>query len=393
MSLPVRTALSASYSPAQLPRAPSTASEPAAQGGSRDPFAESLLQIADNLRFLKSGGALVNLSMNENPEPPLELLQAPPLELLSQVHRYPIDSAERLRQRLATLHELTPDQVMILNGVTEAISFIPRALSGPHARALLPACTFTAYRGACAAAGLAVDEEPLGAELGIDLKALARRVGPMTKIIFLANPNNPTGCAFRHDELASFLAALPPWVLVVLDEAYGDYAPELDLPDSAELRRQHHNLIVARTFSKSYGIAGLRIGYLLGDAELLGHLERARDPFSGNLFGHAAATRLLDQPELLPRVVARNRARRALLTEAMARLGLLAYPSATNFVLVDLPQRGDEFAHKLRARGVLVRGLADCGRPASLRISVGTEADIERLGCEMGAILRAEVSR
>lgn len=330
--------------------------------------------------------------MNENPEPPLELLQSLPIEALVRVHRYPIESDERLRQRLASLHELTAAQVMIVNGVTEAISFIPRALFGPHVRALLPACTFTAYRGACAAAGLAVDEVPLGAELGIDLKALAQRVGPMTKLIFLANPNNPTGAAFRHGELASFLATLPPWVLVVLDEAYTDYAPELDLPDSAALRRQHRNLIVARTFSKSYGIAGLRIGYLLGDAELLGRLERARDPFSGNLFGHAAAARLLDQPELLPRVVARNRARRALLTEAMAQLGLVTYPSATNFVLVDLPQHGDEFAHKLRARGVLVRGLADCGRPASLRISVGTEAEIERLRCEMSAILRAEVT-
>lgn len=341
--------------------------------------------------------------MNENPEPPLELLAGPPLEVLAQAHRYPVDSVERLRQRLARLHELTPDQVLILNGVTEAISFIPRAIFGPHVRgphvrgpqvrALLPACTFTAYRDACAAAGLAVDEVPLGAELGIDLSALARRVGPMTKLIFLANPNNPTGGAFRHGELASFLATLPPWVLVVLDEAYADYAPELDLPDSAALRRQHRNLIVARTFSKSYGIAGLRVGYLLGDAGLLQRLERARDPFSGNLFGHAAAMRLLDQPALLPRVVARNRARRDMLTEAMARLGLVAHPSATNFVLVDLPQRGDEFAHKLRARGVLVRALADCGRPASLRISVGTESEIERLGCEMGAILRAEKNR
>lgn len=339
--------------------------------------------------------------MNENPEPPLELLQSPLLEVLAQVHRYPIESAERLRQRLAALHELPADQVLVTNGATESISFIPRALHGPRVRALLPECTFTAYRSACAAAGLAVDEVPLGtghdlhsqSAARIELTALSRRVGPMTKLIFLANPNNPTGAYFSHGELASFLATLPPWVVVVLDEAYKDYAPELDLPDSAALRRQYRNLIVARTFSKSYGIAALRVGYLLGDATLLGQLEKARDPFSGNLFGHAVAVRLLEQPDLLPRVVERNRARRALLTVALRELGLWVHPSAANFVLVDLPQRGEDFAQLLRARGVLVRTLADCGRPASLRISVGTEAEIERLRCEMSAILRAQVTR
>jgi histidinol-phosphate aminotransferase len=370
-------------------------------GGAREARPDALLQIADNLRFLKSasGGSLVNLSMNENPEPPLELLQSPPLEALAQVHRYPIESAERLRQRLAALHELPADQVLVTNGATEAISFIPRALYGPHVRALLPDCTFTAYRSACAAAGLAVDEVPTelaGSSQSAarsELTALSRSVGPMTKLIFLANPNNPTGAYFTHGELAHFLSTLPPWVVVVLDEAYKDYAPELDLPDSAALRRQHRNLLVMRTFSKSYGIAALRVGYLLGDATLLGRLEKARDPFSGNLFGHAAALGLLEQPELLPRVVERNRARRALLTAALRELGLLVYPSAANFVLVDLPQRGEDFAQLLRARGILVRTLTDCGRPASLRISVGTEAEIERLRCEMSAILRAQVAR
>lgn len=399
MTLPVRSGLSV---PPSKPRPLNLPAEALAPGGARDGRSDSLLQIADNLRFLRSasGGALVNLSMNENPEPPLELLQQPPLEALAQVHRYPIESAERLRQGLAALHELPANQVMVTNGATEAIWFIPRALHGPHGRALLPECTFTAYRSACAAAGLAVDEVPPGSELDwgsqlagrIELAALSRRIGPMTKLIFLANPNNPTGSYFSHGELASFLATVPPWVVVVLDEAYKDYAPELDLPDSAALRRQYRNLIVARTFSKSYGIAALRIGYLLGDPALLGRLEKAREPFSGNMFGHAVALRLLEQPDLLPRAVARNRARRTLLTEALRQLGLVVYASATNFVLVDLPRRGEDFAQLLRARGVLVRTLADCGRPASLRISVGTEAEIECLRCELSAILRAQVS-
>lgn len=353
---------------------------------------DRLDQIPDNPAAPVRGENVVDLTMNENPEPPLELLRSPPMDALAQVNRYPVAAMLRLRRRLADLHQVTPDQVAVLNGATEAIWLLPRSIEPPGAQVLLPACTFPEYRNASIAAGLAVCEVHMRTDLGIDLPALAARVTQATRLIFLANPNNPTGGYFTHAELSRFLATIPASVLVVLDEAYRDYAQGLDLPDSAALLTRHRNLAVLRTFSKSYGLAALRVAYMLGDSQQLNLLERVRLPFSGNLFGYAAAYELLGCAELLPRVIARNRVRRALLEQEMAGLGLVCHPSVANFMIVDTPLPGSELAQQLRLRGVLVRPLDRFGFSSSVRISVGTESQIERLSSEVRAVVNARVA-
>jgi histidinol-phosphate aminotransferase len=214
---------------------------------------------------------------------------------------------------------------------------------------------------------------------GHDLASLAAAIGPSTRLVYLANPNNPTGTWFGRDAFAAFLAGVPAGVLVVLDEAYAEFADAPDYASALPLVAAHPNLVVTRTFSKAYALAGLRVGFAVAHPGLVAVMERVRESFNVNLVGLAAAEAALGDTEHLRGSVARNARERTALAQALAARGWFVHPSQANFLLVEFGDRTPAIEAALLARGVVVRPMAGYGLPGCLRITVGTAEENRRL--------------
>jgi len=224
-------------------------------------------------------------------------------------------------------------------------------------------------------------------EFAFDLKAMAKAITPKTGLIYLANPNNPTGSAFRREEFEEFLAAVPDGVLVVLDEAYIDYALSMDLRQSVEAYRKRKNLLILRTFSKVYGLAGLRIGYGIGRPELLSAMNRLRTPFNTSGVAQAAALAALDDNEHVTRCIETNATERKRLSEGLARLGFRPVPSEANFVFMVVGPEAKAVSDDLLQMGVIVRPLGWMGFPEAIRISVGTAEENDKCLSAMARVI------
>jgi len=220
-----------------------------------------------------------------------------------------------------------------------------------------------------------------------DLEALARAVTPRTKLVYLANPNNPTGTMFTADALDAFLARVSDSVVTVLDEAYYEYIDRPDYSRSIECVRQGRNLLVLRTFSKVYGLAGLRIGYAIGPAVLLAEMNKVRSPFNTSGVAQAAALAALDDAEHVRRSITSNRAGLAQLGEGLAALGVQHVPSAGNFLLIELDTDAKPAADALLHCGVIVRPMGWMGFPDAIRVTVGTRPEIEKFLDALGQVL------
>lgn len=333
---------------------------------------------------------LINLSLNEYPEPPVDVLASLVPSVLAAAHLYPNSELAALSQELARVHRVDESEILVTNGATEAIWLLARhakAASPKDGAALIPACTFVAYQQACQAAGLPVYRAAMRPDFNFDFDALARGITPATRIIFLANPNNPTGAVCAPSELAHFLSWVPRSVVVVLDQAYRAFAEPDELPDIKSLRQQRPNLLILHTFSKKYGIAGLRLGYMLGEPPFLAHLAQLRGPFSTNVLALAAGRRLLSHPEVLANAVASNRRRRQALAAALTRLGAVVYPSSTNFLMVRFKDSADTLVRALLNHRILVLSLADYGLRDYVRITVGSDEANARLVAALSQIL------
>jgi histidinol-phosphate aminotransferase len=212
-----------------------------------------------------------------------------------------------------------------------------------------------------------------------DLDAIAAAVTPQTRLIYIANPNNPTGTAFGAAEFAAFLKEVPGDVLVVLDEAYREYAARPDLPNSLALFREYNNILTLRTFSKVYGLAGLRIGYGIGHPTLVAEMNKLRTPFNVTSIGQAAALAALDDNDHVRRSVDSNRAERQRLFEELRKLGLSPVPSETNFLFVPIGPHAKSLCEELLHEGVIVRPMGWMGFPEAIRISVGSPAENSKL--------------
>jgi len=212
-----------------------------------------------------------------------------------------------------------------------------------------------------------------------DLDAIAAAVTPQTRVIYIANPNNPTGTAFGHEEFAAFLKKVPGDVLVVLDEAYREYAERQDLPNAMALFREYNNILTLRTFSKVYGLAGLRIGYGIGHPTLVAEMNKLRTPFNVTSVGQAAALAALDDTEHVRRSVESNRAERRRLFLELTKLHLAPVPSETNFLFVPLGPYAKALCDELLHEGVIVRPMGWMGFPEAIRISVGNPAENTKL--------------
>jgi len=328
------------------------------------------------------------LASNENPfgAPPAAIAAAK--QALGRVHRYPDGAARALKEKLAQRLRVSPAQILLGNGSNEVIELVIRAFAGPGDEVLAPARAFIVYRLAATAAGARFVGVPERDGLRCDLDALAARIGPKTKVVCLANPNNPTGAWHEPAAIAAFLAGIPEDVIVLLDEAYWEYVVE-ERPEVAEEVLSHPGLVRTRTFSKAWGLAGLRIGYAFADAAIVSLIERMREPFNTNRVAQAAAAAALEEEDWMRRHVRIVISERKRLEEALAERGLLGAPSWGNFVLMRLASEAQmrRFVEGLEVRGVIPRPLGPYGMNEWLRITVGTPEENARFLAAVDEIL------
>ena len=328
----------------------------------------------------------IKLASNENPLGTSTKVQAAILAALPELGRYPEGSAPELRRALGQRLQVASEQILLGNGSDEIFTMLCRCFAGPGVEVLVSQYAFASYAIAVRSVGAELVQVP-ARDYGHDLDAMAARVGPATRLIFLANPNNPTGTSFSAAALDNFLARIPEQVLVVLDEAYAELMTVPDYPNGIERLGEHPNLLVTRTFSKAYGLAGLRCGYAIGAASLISLLERVRLPFNSNSLAQVAALAALDDEEHLAASLANNRAGLTLLEQGLHGLGLTTLPAAGNFVTFFTPRPAQELYQALLQRGVIVRPLGPYGMSSHLRVSVGMPEENQRFLQTLGEVL------
>jgi len=338
--------------------------------------------VALRRRFAAQG--LCELGSNENPLGPSPKAVAAVRAALPELHRYPDPLSGDLRDALARAHGLRREQFLLGDGSHELLMQLAQAFAGPGAGVLASEFGFAVYAIAAKAAGApfrAAPALPRDAAMprGHDLGAIAAAVDADTRLVFLCNPNNPTGTWFPTAELRAFLQGLPLRVLVVVDEAYLEYVDDPALQSALGLLGEFPNLVVTRTFSKAYGLAGLRVGYACAHPDLLALLERLRESFNVGIPGLAGAEAALGDLEHLRSARAFNRSERAWLAGELAMRNLKVAPSQTNFLLVDFGRLAAPVEAALVGEGVVPRPMAGYGLPDCLRLTIGSREDNLRL--------------
>jgi histidinol-phosphate aminotransferase len=317
----------------------------------------------------------IKLASNENPLGPSPKALEAARARLGEVHLYPDGAAYRLREAIAAHHGIDMGEVIQGNGSNELLDLIVRTFARPEHHVVFAEPAFVVYRIAALSGGIPFTAVPTR-DLTHDLEAMAAAVRPNTRVLFVANPNNPTGTHVGRNAVERLLREVPPEVVIVMDEAYIEYADAPDFPDSLQLRGLRERLLVTRTFSKIYGLAGLRVGYAVGPARLVDYMNRVRAPFNVSGVAQAAAIAALSDKEHLENSRSHNLRERERLTRELTRLGLRVAPSQANFVLADVGRPARPVYDALLRRGVIVRPFANL--PTSLRITVGTSAENSR---------------
>jgi len=330
----------------------------------------------------------IKLASNENPLGPSPKAVEAVRSAVAESNRYPDGGTHLLRDKLARLHSVGMDQIFMGLGSSEIIDLAARILLTRGKTGVTSHGSYAPFSLAIRASGAALVRVPQQ-DFAFDLRAIADAVAANrdTRIVYLANPNNPTGTAFGAAELQEFLGRVPADVLVVLDEAYTHYADRPDMPDSVQLFCEHKNLLVMRTFSKVYGLAGLRVGYGVGDTPVLDAMNKLRTPFNLAGVSQAAALAALDDAEHVNRSIRENAAERARLTKGLLELGLRPVRSHTNFIFIDIGPEAQELCDELLHEGVIVRPLGWMGFPEAIRVSVGIASENDKLLAVMGRLL------
>jgi len=317
---------------------------------------------------------IVKLASNENPLGPSPKVCAAITQALPELTRYPDGSGFALKEKLAERYLVDPAQITLGNGSNDILELVARAWLAPGRNALFSQHAFAVYPIATLASGAECRQVP-AKDYGHDLDAMAAAIDSNTRVVFIANPNNPTGTWFNQAALNAFLSKVPSDVLVVLDEAYIEYANDSDLPDGMAYLSRYPNLLVSRTFSKAYGLAALRVGYAVSSKEIAAVLNRVRQPFNVNSLALVAACAALDDQDYLTRSRAANTQGMQQLEAGFKQLGLSWLPSRANFIAVDFKRDAAAIDQALLARGVIVRPIAGYAMPTFLRVSIGTEAE------------------
>lgn len=328
----------------------------------------------------------VKLASNENPlgcgEPALRAYHA----CADQLGRYPDGGAFALRRAIAEHHGIDPARVTVGNGSNDVLDLVARTFLYPGRESVFSEYAFAIYAIATQAVG-ATARMPRAKAFGHDLDAMAAAVNGNTGVVWIANPNNPTGTWLPATALRDFIAALPPHCLCVVDEAYVDYVGEADYPDTSTWLDDFPNLIVTRTFAKVHGLAALRVGYGLSHPQVAELLNRIRQPFNVNAPAQAAAVAALADRAHVQRSVIHNRAQMLRLTEGLEALGLDYIPSVCNFLAVDLGRAAAAVDGALLREGVICRPLGNYGLPNHLRVSIGLADENERFLAALGRVL------
>jgi histidinol-phosphate aminotransferase len=319
----------------------------------------------------------IKMASNENPYGPspraVQAMQA----VLTQCHSYPDNDAGELGLKLAEHHKLQPEQVVPTAGSTALLGIIARTLLSPGLNAVTSARSFIIYPIATKAAGGRLIEVAMRDD-GFDLDAIAAAIDGNTRIVFLANPNNPTGTLVPADELDRFLQRVPEHVIVVLDEAYHDFAHHfaalhgVDYSHSLDYVRQGRRIVVLRTFSKAHGLAGVRVGYGLGPAELMSYFARMRTTFSVSVVAQAGALAALEDEAHTRKAVENNAKQAKRLAGEISALGCRVVLTWANFLYCELGEDAAAVAKRFQAEGVIIRPLGAWGAPTAIRITIGT---------------------
>jgi histidinol-phosphate aminotransferase len=344
---------------------------------------------------LEGGGPVIKLSSNETPFGPSPHALEAYLGAAAELSRYPDGSARALREAIAELYGLDPARIVCGAGSDELLNLLAAAYLGPGDEAIYSEHGFLVYRIAIRAAGAAPVVAPETA-LTADVDAIAARVTAATRMVFLANPNNPTGTCLGVDEVRRLRAALPDSVLLVLDAAYAEYVRANDYEAGIELVEATPNTVMTRTFSKIYGLASLRIGWAYCPDAIADALNRIRGPFNVSGPAIAAGIAALQDRAAVARAAEHNELWRGRMAEALTKLGLAVTPSAANFLLLHFPKgdgRSAADADKfLQSRRIILRPVMEYGFPDALRMTIGTEADNRAVLDALEAFMAAKVS-
>jgi len=320
---------------------------------------------------------IIKLASNENPLGPSDKAIAAARQALTDTCLYPDGNGFSLKAALASRFGVGAGQITLGNGSNDVLELVARCFANSDSEIVFSQYAFAVYPLVTQAIGATGVQVP-ASNWGHDFAAMAAAVTPRTRIIFVANPNNPTGTVHSHEAVTEFLQSIPEDVLVVLDEAYCEYLPAERQGDSLGLLSQFPNLIICRTFSKAWGLAGLRVGYSISSESIANILNRIRQPFNVNSIAMAAATAVLDDDAYLQKSREVNAAGLRQLEQAFAAMGLDYIPSAGNFIAVEVGDRAQEIFQSLLSSGVIVRPVAGYGMPRHLRVSVGLPEQNER---------------
>jgi len=328
----------------------------------------------------------VKLASNENPLGPSPKGVDAARAVLSESHRYPDGGTHALREALAKRNGVAVEEIFIGLGSSELIDLAARVLLRAGLQGITSAGSYAPFSVCIRASGAELTVVP-HKDFAFDLPAIARAITPKTRVIYLANPNNPTGTAFTAKVLREFLQQVPDGVLVVLDEAYIHYAVSVGLGDSVEAYRERKNLLILRTFSKVFGLAGLRIGYAIGHPKLLEAMNKLRTPFNTSGVAQAAALAALEDHAHVARCIEVNARERTRLCKELANLGFRPVESETNFVFMNVGPEAKAICDELLHLGVIVRPLGWMGFPEAIRISVGTTEENDKLLRALGRVM------
>ncbi|WP_323752538.1 histidinol-phosphate transaminase [Marinobacter sp.] len=320
---------------------------------------------------------IIKLASNENPLGPSEKAMAAARKALEELCLYPDGNGFALKQALVNRFGVAMNQITLGNGSNDVLEVIARCFAGPDSEVVFSQYAFAVYplvAQAIGAKGVSVPAK----EWGHDLDAMAGAINARTRLIFVANPNNPTGTVHTAEAIDAFLQRIPERVLVVLDEAYCEYLTGDQFPDGLKLLERFPNLIVCRTFSKAWGLAAMRVGYAISSPAIADVLNRVRQPFNVNAIALAAAAAVLDDDAYLSRSREVNEAGLLQLAEGFKKIGVAFIPSVGNFIAVDVGEQSADVYQALLSRGVIVRPVAGYGMPNHLRVSVGLPEENER---------------
>jgi len=321
--------------------------------------------------------AVIKLASNENPfGSPISHDEL--IECLESIALYPDLSGAPLIGALAAELSVAPHQIIVGNGSDEILTMIGLAYLNPGDRVLTASGTFSEYGFVANLMDASVDAIPYS-DFTFDLGRMADQITETTKLIFIANPNNPTGTIVSTRSLTEFMQRVPATTLVVIDEAYAEFVDSPHYPRPITWLSDYPNLIVTRTFSKVYGLAGFRIGYAVSTAEVIATLYKVRQPFNVNSVALAAASLALTKPEFIHHTIENNQTQKTRLTDAITEMGFSVIPSHANFICVHIGVHAKQCVDELMARGIIIRHLASFGMPEHVRITIGTPDQITTL--------------